>query len=509
MRMSLNLSGLLSRSGNTGVARPAASAEPDSTTEIERSAAGFIRVLGGKNEALRNRCEHVIGLTRVIEPLTNELSAVFLDFQKVVQELQATAGQLEETRAALDAQRQITESQSIEIQSLLTKQEEMRKDNERLLSDNIIAAQNYSLLEEQFRNTREQLGEKQAHLRSREFELENLRNENEVLTENLGRISDKLRDAERSISELQDDRRMLRDKAAQQGDEIASLTKSTEELSLQATNLKRQVLESSAAADRARSRIRLLETDQAALQSENETLRGSLVNNEARTEQMRASYEMKIEALGSRIRVSDQLLSQSRDEIRRLSDEQNTMQSRMRDLETLPGKVADAYDDATQAVRRAEDSEKAVALAQAKNAELFAKLQNAEELNKQAATRIESLQNTILRFEADAETRMGSMQARINQLAESLNKEQIERSFVEGALEAARRDRAQLQQSIVELKGNGNSQQPAEVGAQASNGETVKTTLERELDEIKSDLRRSHTDVPKLRPRKARAKDAE
>ncbi|MEY3551686.1 MAG: hypothetical protein RL735_34, partial [Pseudomonadota bacterium] len=149
MRMSLNLSGLLSRSGNTGVARPAASAEPDSTTEIERSAAGFIRVLGGKNEALRNRCEHVIGLTRVIEPLTNELSAVFLDFQKVVQELQATAGQLEETRAALDAQRQITVSQSIEIQSLLTKQEEMRKENERLLSDNIIAAQNYSLLEEQ------------------------------------------------------------------------------------------------------------------------------------------------------------------------------------------------------------------------------------------------------------------------------------------------------------------------------------------------------------------------
>ena len=104
---------------------------------------------------------------------------------------------------------------------------------------------------------------------------------------------------------------------------------------------------------------------------------------------------------------------------------------------------------------------------------------------------------------------MGSMQARINQLAESLNKEQIERSFVEGALEAARRDRAQLQQSIVELKGNGNSQQPAEVGAQANNAETVKTTLERELDEIKSDLRRSHTDVPKLRPRKARAKDAE
>ena len=95
MRMSLNLSGLLSRSGNTGVARPAASAEPDSTTEIERSAAGFIRVLGGKNEALRNRCEHVIGLTRVIEPLTNELSAVFLDFQKVVQELQATTGTAE------------------------------------------------------------------------------------------------------------------------------------------------------------------------------------------------------------------------------------------------------------------------------------------------------------------------------------------------------------------------------------------------------------------------------
>ncbi len=121
--------------------------------------------MGGKNEALRNRCEHVVGLTRVIEPLTNELSAVFVDFQKVVAELQLTAGQLEEARAHLDAMRNLSETQSLEIQALFVKLEEMRKESERLLSDNIAGAQNYSLLDENFRATRDQLSEKIANLR--------------------------------------------------------------------------------------------------------------------------------------------------------------------------------------------------------------------------------------------------------------------------------------------------------------------------------------------------------
>ena len=153
MRVPLSLAGLLGKS-QLDVHPVSASPSPPAS-EVERTAASLIRVLGGKNEALRNRCEHVVGLTRVIEPLTNELSAVFTDFQKVVTELQLTAGQLEETRATLDAQRQLSETQSLEIQALFVKLEEMRKDNERLLNDNITGAQNYSVLDEQFRSTRD------------------------------------------------------------------------------------------------------------------------------------------------------------------------------------------------------------------------------------------------------------------------------------------------------------------------------------------------------------------
>ena len=53
-------------------------------------------------------------------------------------------------------------------------------------------------------------------------------------------------------------------------------------------------------------------------------------------------------------------------------------------------------------------------------------LLGAEELNRQAASRIESMQSTILRFESEAELRINTLQARINQLTEALNKEQIE-----------------------------------------------------------------------------------
>ena len=503
MRVPLSLAGLL---GKSQLDVQPSGAAPPHASEVERAAASLIRVLGGKNEALRNRCEHVVGLTRVIEPLTNELSAVFVDFQKVVAELQLTAGQLEEARTHLDAQRQLSETQSLEIQALFVKLEEMRKESERLLSDNIAGAQNYSLLDENFRATRDQLSEKIANLRSREFELENVKNENEVLNEDLGRITLRLREADFTIAELQDERRGLMDKMAQQADEVASLSRSVDDLTQQSMLLKKQQLEMSAAADKNRTRMRLLETDQASLQSENEALRGAVANAEARTDQTRSSYEIKIEALNSRIRVSDQLLAQSREEIRRLSDEQARFSEQARELEAAQSRLVEMSSDAAAALRRAEDAERSLSNANQRNSELFAKLQNAEELNRQAASRIESMQSTILRFENDSEARINSLQARINQLTEALSKEQIERGFVEGALDAARRDRVQLQQTIFELKSNNNPQ--GEGGPQLA-VDNAKSTLEKELDEIKTDLMRSHTEVPTLRSRKSTKKKGE
>ncbi len=507
MRVPLSLAGLLGKSQLD--VHPSSSAPPPAASEVERSAASLIRVLGGKNEALRNRCEHVVSLTRVMEPLTSELSAVFLDFQKVVGELQQTAGYLEETRATLDAQRQLSETQSLEIQSLFVKLEEVRKDNERLLNDNIAGAQNFSVLDEQFRSTRDQLSEKITTLRSREFELENVKNENEIFSEDLGRTTLRLRESELSVAELQDERRNLYDKIAQQGDEVLSLNRSVDELTQQTMLLKKQVLETSANADKNRTRIRLLETDQASLQAENDGMRSAVANAEARAEQIRSSYEIKIEALNSRIRVSEQLLVQSRDEIRRLSDEQVRVNEQGRELESAQARLGEVTADANISQRRAEEAERAISAANQRNGELFAKLQNAEELNRQAASRIDSMQSTILRFENEAEMRINGLQARINQLTESLNKEQIERSFVEGALEAARRDRVQMQQTIFELK-SGNATPASESGPQLATVDGSKTTLEKELDEIKSDLMRSHTDVPNLRTRaKAKKKPGE
>ena len=105
------------------------------------------------------------------------------------------------------------------------------------------------------------------------------------------------------------------------------------------------------------TRIRLLETDQVALQAENESLRGAVANAEARAEQIRSSYEIKIEALNSRIRVSEQLLVQSRDEIRRLSDEQVRFSEQGREIESLQARLSEGTADSNIAQRRAEEAD--------------------------------------------------------------------------------------------------------------------------------------------------------
>ena len=196
--------------------------------------------------------------------------------------------------------------------------------------------------------------------------------------------------------------------------------------------------------------------------------------------------------MNSRLRVSEELLTQSRTEARKLSEDQLVSYKRIRELEDMPAKLAEATRNLDQNIKWLKDAEGENERLITKAAELSEKIQTKDRLNAQAAERISSLQETVSRLHKDRDRREAELKKEIEIRDEALAKERTERAYTEGVLETARRDRAQLHQTIVALR--------ARATSTAAN-QAAPSIIEYldDLDDLKTMLRDSDPDVVSLR----------
>jgi chromosome segregation ATPase len=192
------------------------------------------------------------------------------------------------------------------------------------------------------------------------------------------------------------------------------------------------------------------------------------------------------------LRVSEELLSQSRLEARKLSEEQLSTYKRLRELEDVPAKLAEASRNLDQHMKWLKDSEGENERLTSKASELNEKVQLKDRLNSQAAERISTLQDTLSRLHKDRDRREAELKKELEIRDEALAKERTERAYTEGVLETARRDRAQLHQTIVALRARATNTAPNAAAP------SIIDYLD-DLDDLKTMLRDSDPDVVSLR----------
>jgi chromosome segregation ATPase len=465
---------------------------PDLEPDLQVSIRETMKQFGAHDEELRVRCEKIVELTRIVQLLPKELSSVFLTFNSVAANMSAQRRLLDEALSGLDLTKtalSLRETEILYVRDALSKSEENAASLGQKLT---IVQERATKFEKRIEELQDTITERGLLIRSKDYQLENLQTEFDTASFELASVREKLKDLEKVFMEGNNERILLREELAHQSNEREQLAKSYEALTVDANQSRRDALAFSSEIDELRGKYSKLDAEAQLVFADSRALRDALLNAENLQAQTVHSYDSKLGAMSSRLRVSEELLTQSRTEARKLSEDQLANYKRIRELEDLPAKLADATRNLDQNTKWLKDSEGENERLMAKAAELAEKLQSKDRLNTQAAERINTLQETVSRLHKDRDRREAELKKEIETRDEALAKERTERAYTEGVLETARRDRAQLHQTIVALR------------ARATNTATASTPTSLieyldDLDDLKTMLRDSDPDVVSLR----------
>ena len=465
---------------------------PELEPDLQMSITDTMKQLGAHDEELRVRCEKIVELTRIVQLLPKELSSVFLTFNNVSSNLSAQKRVLDEALSGLEVTKtalSLRETELLLMRDALTKAEEMTASLDQRLSATQERAFKAEKRVEEFQDV---INERGLLIRTKDYELDNLKAEYAATSFDLANAREKIKETEKSYFDANIEKIALREQLAHQSDERDQITRAYEALGNDANQSRREALALSAEIDDMRSKYAKLDAEAQAASAESRALREALINAENLQAQTTHSYDSKLGALNSRLRVSEELLSQSRLEARKLSEEQLSTYKRLRELEDVPAKLAEASRNLDQHMKWLKDSEGENERLTSKASELNEKVQLKDRLNSQAAERISTLQDTLSRLHKDRDRREAELKKELEIRDEALAKERTERAYTEGVLETARRDRAQLHQTIVALRARATNTAPNAAAP------SIIDYLD-DLDDLKTMLRDSDPDVVSLR----------
>ncbi len=296
---------------------------------------------------------------------------------------------------------------------------------------------------------RAQLAELEARLAQEAGENVGLREENRRLDERLTTMN-------KRVIALESDINAARQRLLMADDEKRAQQASLDKMSADAARLTRKLTETEASLGATQSRLRAVEGNFAEVNNERARVVTALDESNERHDHELSSQRMRFEALQARASATDNLLGEAREHLlaraeeirdfdRRLNDtinERDHLQTRVSDLEAdriRRESEMKEMDHATSTLM-----ERTGALTRAYNAKEAA-LGRAEETVGELSARIDTL------AKARGNDKMLAEQA-IEELTAALQREKLERSVVEGALEAARKDFARVMREVMSLQ---------------------------------------------------------
>jgi chromosome segregation ATPase len=291
--------------------------------------------------------------------------------------------------------------------------------------------------------------------------------EGKALREENRRLDERLNAAGKRVIALEGDLSNTRQKLLMAEDEKRAQQNLLDKAGAEAARLSRKLAETEASLNAAQGRLRHLEANFAEISIERTRLASALDEANERNDHERANQRTRFEALQARAAASEKLLGEAREHLIARAEEIRDYDRRMGAIalerDGLSTRLADL--EAETITRNSELREagqtrstlidRTAALARAFTAKEAA-LERAEHNVTALQQQLEALEN------ARAADRLTAEQA-IEELKTALQREQLERSVSDGALETARKDFARVAREVMALQ---RSQASLEAAAQ-------------------------------------------
>jgi crescentin len=455
------------KTGETGADRPAArvSGTPGNGNGNGHGHGGHISVehvsdlgsrMGEQNEALRNLLSDTGRKIGELDDLKDAFEKIVAPFNNTLRALEQEKSQslslsnmLAEARNSYDTLRsefyQI-EKKAIalgsEVEKLREDLELLRESNRSLESTRLELTDDINARNTQIVEIERQLAQESSQRRS--------------LTEGRRILEEQYDTAEKKNIELDSELAGTREKLALLDDEKRSLQTAVDAALNEAARLTRRLTESENNLTATRAQLGKVEASFAEAYAERGRLAAALAESKEQHQADHNSLNMRLDALQSRTATAERLLSEARQNLIARTEEvrafdrkaveatigRNNAEKRLAQIEASHEARERLIKDLEQS--RGTLSERAAALTKT--------LKSRETALARAEEKIASLTDRNAHLEADIQLSRTNIEKRIEDLSSALQREQMERAVIEGALEAARKDNSRLQSEVAALR---------------------------------------------------------
>jgi chromosome segregation ATPase len=429
-------------------AKPVARAEP-AVVELDQELFFPIATqLGEDNEMVRNLlidAEHKISeldavkraFTKLVDPVSRTLRA----YEEAKSQKFTLETQLNTARAAFVKQRDELDGAQNRVVSLDADRTHLHD----LLTS---AQQRVALLEGA--NV-----EQTAELNARRIQVVDLQRIVQQLTTDVQRarddgqhVSERITLAERRVVQLDAERSAAQQKLALAENEKAAVQKEIEKAQADASQFSRKATENNSALTLAQHRLAQIETSFGEVQAERVKLATALDETAEKLKSTTAAQNARCEALQARATTSETLLDEARKVLTARADENAALERRVAETMMARGAAEARHAEIERAVLVRDTATKALEQTRAellvRNDALTGQLAAREIERNRAQDKLRTQIDMVRILEDQIQVAKHAHELRIEDLEARLQRERLERTMAEGALEAGRKDIARL-----------------------------------------------------------------
>ncbi|MDR1827216.1 MAG: hypothetical protein LBR29_02675 [Methylobacteriaceae bacterium] len=426
------------------------------SSEIEHDQAHAVTVLGEKHEQIIGRLGQIgeiltqlADAQKLIEKLETPLRETFQHHQSQRSENIALHRAFESARIDVSQLRERESSLAARVASLEMELKHLHEAHAQALT-----AQHA---------VEEELKLSSNDIRVRDADVAELQRRLSDLSVELAHTKDDLQDARNQIHEQEAvynslDQELRREREQRQTieQEHESLQASVQQAVSEAIHMSKRLADTESSAAEARARALQLEGQLTDLQAERSRINEELDALRLATSEEKRGLSVKAEGLRSRAATLEKLLGETRSELAKQTESLRDAQRKMTEMSIALNRAEAKAEKAISGSQRADAENKNLEQSRItlmERADMLSKAIKAKDAAlKRSEERTTDLSDRLNSMETKMSSQVETYERRISELTTALEREKTERALLEGALDAARQDKARVQKELIKIR---------------------------------------------------------
>jgi chromosome segregation ATPase len=432
--------------------------------------------IGGDNEALRNLLVDTGRQVGALDDLKQAFGKLVDPISKTLRALEQEKSDNVSLRGTLADVRSSYEALRAEFNDLGRRSAAGETEIERLRHE-------LELVQQTARNAEAgkiELGDELSTVRGRVAELERqlaLESSNSrTLADEKHSLLEHSTSADKRIVELEGEVSVAKERLVLLENEKRSLTNSLEQLVAENSKLTRRANETDNALGGVRTRLEQVETAFTTSENERNKLTAAVDEANERRQAESNTLNMRLEAMQSRATAAEKLLAEVRQSLIARTEENRLSERKVVEATIAKNATEKKLEQLLASLqgqeRQLRDLDGSRANLVERSSALAKTVKSREAALARAEERIQVLSDQVKKLETDAEANRSKTEKRIEELSAGLQREKMERAVAEGALEATRKNYAELQRELAAER-SGRREEP-KLEAVAADGEKAR-----------------------------------